>query len=158
TEVNKGDKLIQLDDSGLYEQLKEKKIDLDNAKAAWVTAEKAYEITESQNKSDIATAILNRDLAKIDLEKYEKGEYVALLQDADGKLLIARSDMSMWEERYAWSARMSRPGRRYVTAAQAQADEARLKSARIAMAKAEEDKRVLTKYTGPRSVKDFQGK
>src|SRR5262249_38627867 len=101
TEVNKGDKLIQLDDSGLYEQLKAQKIEVDKANSEWIQAEKEYEITESQNKSDIAKAILDRDLAKIDLEKYEKGEYVAALQDADGKLLIARSDLSMWEERYA---------------------------------------------------------
>src|SRR5919198_1420835 len=53
---------------------------------------------------------------------------------------------------------MSRPGRRYVTAAQAQADEARLKSAKIALSKVEEEKRVLTKYMGPRTVKDWQGK
>jgi hypothetical protein len=64
----------------------------------------------------------------------------------------------MWEERAAWSARMSKPGRRFVTTAQAQSDEARLKSAQIALDKVVEEKRVLKEYTGPRTRKDFQGK
>jgi multidrug efflux pump subunit AcrA (membrane-fusion protein) len=157
-EVKKGDKLIQLDDSGLYEQLKEKKIALDNAYAAWVQAETEYTIAESENKSAIATAKLTLDLALIDLEKYEKGDLVQTLQEIEGRLMIARSDLAMWEERAAWSSRMSKPGRRYVTSAQAQADEARLKSAKIQLSKVEEEIRVLKDYTAKRQQKDLQGK
>jgi HlyD family secretion protein len=158
TQVKRGDRLVQLDDSSLYEQLKDQKIKLDNARSAWVQADTQYEIVKSQNVSDIATAKLLLELAVIDLEKYVKGEYVASSQDLDGKLMIARSDLAMWEERAAWSARMAKPGRRYVTQSQSQSDDARLKSAQIAVSKALEDKRVLEKYMMPRTVKDFQGK
>ena len=158
TQVKKGDRLVQLDDSGLVEQLKAKKIDVDNARAAWIQAEKEFEITQSQNKSDIATAKLALEIARINLEKYKKGDYVASKADLEGKLKIAESDLGMWEERAAWSSRMSKPGRRYVTLAQAQADEARLKSAQIAMLKAQDDLRVLEKFTGPRDSKDWLGK
>src|SRR5262249_29330244 len=50
-----------------------------------------------------------------------------------------------------------KPGRRYVTQSQAQSDEARLKSAQIALDKVQEEKRVLEKYTGPRERKNKQG-
>jgi len=107
TQVKRGDRLVQLDDSGLYEQLKEKKITLDKARSDWVKAETDFEITRSQNSSDLATAKLQLELAVLDLEKFVKGEYVASLQDLEGKLLIARSDLAMWEERSAWSMRMA---------------------------------------------------
>ena len=158
TQVKRGDRLVQLDDSALHESLKAQKIVVDQARAAWVTAEKEYEIVESQNRSDIATQKLALELARLDLEKYEKGEFVQAMQEIEGRLMIARSDLTMWEERSAWSQRMSKPGRRYVTTAQAQADEARLRSAEIALAKVLEEKRVLEKFTGPRSRKDFVGK
>ena len=158
TQVKRGDRLIQLDDSALHEMLKAQKIVVDQARAAWVSAEKEYEIVESQNRSDIATQKLALELAKLDLEKYEKGEYVQALQEIEGRLMIARSDLTMWEERAAWSQRMSQPGRRYVTTAQAQADEARLRSAEIALAKVLEEKRVLEKFTGPRNRKELIGK
>lgn len=158
TQVKRGDRLIQLDDSALHEMLKAQKIVVDQARAAWVSAEKEYEIVESQNRSDIATQKLTLELAKLDLEKYEKGEYVQALQEIEGRLMIARSDLTMWEERAAWSQRMSQPGRRYVTTAQAQADEARLRSAEIALAKVLEEKRVLEKFTGPRNRKELIGK
>ncbi|MFO0927971.1 MAG: HlyD family secretion protein [Gemmataceae bacterium] len=123
-----------------------------------MTAEKNYEITESQNRSDIATAKLTQELALIDLEKYHKGEYIQQMQEIEGRLMIARSDLAMWEERSAWSERMAKPGRMYVTMSQAQADEARMKSARIALSKVDEERRVLKDYTGPRTEKDLQGK
>ena len=158
TQVRRGDKLVQLDDSGLYEQLKTQRITLDQAYAAWVQADKNSEIVVSQNSSDKATAKLVKELAVIDLEKYEKGDYVATLQEIEGRQLIAKSDLSMWEERSSWSERMSRPGRGYVTASQAQADDARFKSARIALSKVDEEMRVLDKFTRGRTIKDLQGK
>jgi HlyD family secretion protein len=157
-EVQKGDKLIQLDDSGLFEQLKQQKITLDQAYALFVQADTNADIVESQNKSDIATAKLALELATIDLKKYEEGEFIQQAKEIEGRLTMAKSDLAMWEERAAWAARMAKPGRRFVTTSQAQADEARLKSARIALSKIEEEERVLKKYTYERSRKDFQGK
>lgn len=55
------------------------------------------------------------------------------LSDLLKKLDTARSDLFMWKERAAWSERMSRPGRQYVTVSQAEADAARHKSAELAV-------------------------
>jgi multidrug efflux pump subunit AcrA (membrane-fusion protein) len=161
TEVKKGEKLIDLDDSGLYEQLKSKKIDVDQARSAWMQAEEKYKIVISQNFSDIAKAHLDVALTTIDLEKYVKGEYLSKKLDIEGRLELARSDQAMWEERAAWSGRMSKPGRRYVTAAQAQADAARLASARLAVKNVIEEMRVLEDPNfgnKKRSIMDLQGK
>ncbi len=72
-----GDLLVELDDSGLQEQLKTQKITVDNAQSAMIQAEQTYNITVSQNDSDIKTAETNVELALINLMKYtglEKSE------------------------------------------------------------------------------------
>lgn len=57
--------------------------------------------------------------------------------DLKKKEAMARSDLEMWKERAAWSERMSRPGRQFVSPSQAEADQARLRSALLALRKAE---------------------
>ena len=64
------DLLVDLDDSGLQEQLKTQKITVDKAESDKIQAEEAYKITVSQNDSDIKTAETKLELAIIDLMKY----------------------------------------------------------------------------------------
>ena len=109
-QVVKGDKLVELDSSGFVEQLKDQKIKVDQAKAAWVTANEQYHIQESQNESDIEAAKNTLDLARIDLEKYEKAEFVQALEDVDGRIEIARADLDIWADAFSWSSRMVRKG------------------------------------------------
>ncbi len=65
------------------------------------------------------------------LEKYAH-QYAAL---AD-QLRKLQSDSNMLQERATWSERMSQPGRQYVTLSQAEADQARLRTARFDEAEA----------------------
>jgi multidrug resistance efflux pump len=157
TEVKKGDKLVDLDDSGLYEQLKAQKIDLDKAKNDWDAAEEQLKIVKSQNETDIAKAHLDLLLAEIELEKYKEGDYKAAKLDIEGRLEMASSDLEMWEERAAWSARMSKPGKRYVTEAQAQSDLARKVAAAIIRDKVKDELRVLKEYTYKKETATRQG-
>ncbi len=158
TQVKKGERLVQLDDSGLHEQRKTQAITVEQAAAALETATQNLTIVLEQNKSDYATAVLAKELAVIDRDKYRDGEYVQTKEEIKGRMMIARSDLTMWQERAAWSERMSKPGLRFVTTAQAQADEARLRGAEIAVQKIEEEIRVLEKFTRDRTLKDLNGK
>jgi HlyD family secretion protein len=192
--VQEGDKLIELDDSGLQEELKAQRIKVDEARAAYVTAETNYQIVESENVSAIETARNALQLAEINLEKYigrvintehalsmlgtlggstgclttgsalaaavkpgvrYGGEHHQLRQDAEGRLMMARSDVEMWEEKSSWSQRMSQRG--YVTASQAQADASRLQGAILGLRKVEEELRVLQDYTYRATVIELQG-
>jgi HlyD family secretion protein len=69
-EVTRGQKIIELDDSGLQEQLKTQNITLNSARSNWIQADKNCAIQESQNFSDIETAKVNLILAELDLRKY----------------------------------------------------------------------------------------
>jgi multidrug efflux pump subunit AcrA (membrane-fusion protein) len=160
TQVQAGDKLIELDDSAFQDQLRSQKITVDTTQADWIQAEENYKITESQNASDIATAKLKLDLARIILRNYLEGTYEKSKRDIEGRLLMANSDLEMWEERSAWSTRMSRPGRRYVTAAQAESDAARKISAQISLKNVQEELRVLEDPqfgTKVQQIKQYQG-
>jgi HlyD family secretion protein len=64
------DLLVDLDDSGLQEQLKTQKITLDTAESNKIQAEEQYKITVSQNASDIKTAETLVELKTIALMKF----------------------------------------------------------------------------------------
>jgi len=95
-QVVKGEKLVELDSSGFVEQLKDQRIKVDQAKAAWVTANEEYHIQESQNESDLEAAKNTLDLARIDLERYEKADFFQALEDVDGRIEIARANLDIW--------------------------------------------------------------
>jgi multidrug efflux pump subunit AcrA (membrane-fusion protein) len=154
--VKQGQELVLLDDSGLQEQLKTEQITLDSAEAAWIASAENYKIVESQNNSDIKTAEIALQLAKLDLEKYLKGDYEQSLKDVEGRTIMAESDLEMWRDRAAWSTRMVK--KHFVTPSQAQADRDRLQSATIALEKVQEEKRVLTEFTYVRTKTDLESK
>jgi hypothetical protein len=68
--VQEGDKLIELDDSGLQEEMKAQKILVDQARAAWVAAEANLKIVETENLRLIETERTKLRVAEINLEKY----------------------------------------------------------------------------------------
>lgn len=65
-----GDLVVDLDSSGLEEQLKTQKIVVDKAESDKIQAEEQYKISVSQNESNIKTAETDVELAAIDLSKY----------------------------------------------------------------------------------------
>jgi multidrug efflux pump subunit AcrA (membrane-fusion protein) len=155
-EVQKDDKVIELDDSGLKEQLKAQNITVDEKKAAEITAAEKYRSDDIQCQIDIEKAINARDLAKLDLEKYIEGDFVQALSDIDGKLETAQSDLENWKDRAAWSSRMQKKG--LMSKVQADADASRVDGARISLKSLEESKRVLVDFTKKRTIQDLTAK
>lgn len=136
------DLLVDLDESGLIEQLKAQKITLDQAEAGKVKAEEDYKIQVSQNESDIKTAETVLQLAIIDLEKYQKGDFPQALKDVEGRIKVAESDAEQQRERAAWAQRMLKMG--YYTVSQSDAEQSKLQSYELTLAKVQEERRVLT--------------
>ena len=155
-EVKKGDKVIELDDSGLREQLKAQSITVDSAKSAEVTAFEKMRSDDIQSQIDIEKAENARRLAEIDLRKYKLGDYVQALKDVDGRIETAKSDLESWQERFEWSKRMLKKG--LMSKVQTDADESRRDGARFAFQKVEEEKRVLVNYIKRRTEQDLTAK
>ena len=155
-EVQKGDKIMELDSSGLIEQLKDQNIKVEQAKASMVKAEEDYGIQKLNNETDIEKAENAFALAKIDLEKYIEGDFEQSLKDVEGRITTAQSDLEDWKDRSAWSNRMWKKG--LMSKVQADTDAGRVQAADIALQKLKEEKRVLTDYTRKRTVTDLTAK
>ncbi len=136
------DLLVELDDSGLIEQLKDQKIVVDKAESDWIQAREVYKVKEEQYKSDKKTAETNLELAKIDLEKYQKGDFPQALQDVEGRIKVAESDLEQQRDRAAWAQRMLKKG--YYTVSQSDSEQSKLQSMELALAKVVTERRVLT--------------
>jgi multidrug resistance efflux pump len=150
-----GEKIMELDSSGLVDQLQTQTIAVDQAKAAYIKADEDFRIQELDNESDIEAKRNALDLAKIDLEKYLQGDYPQAEKDIEGRLVTTKSDLSDWETRAGWSGRMYKKG--LMSKVQADTDASRVDGARIAVGKVEEERRVL-EYTKKRTVQDLQAK
>jgi multidrug resistance efflux pump len=139
--VKKDDLLLEFDDSGLVEGLKTQNIAVDQARAAWITAQEQYKIQLSQNDSDIQTKRTALELASIDLEKYHMGDFPQSLKDVEGRIKVAESDLEQQRDRAAWAQRMLKKG--YYTISQSDAEQSKLQSNELSLAKVAEEKRVL---------------
>ncbi|HEY7328959.1 MAG TPA: hypothetical protein VH592_15050 [Gemmataceae bacterium] len=156
--VKDGDKIIELDDSALQDQLTTQEIEVAKAKEAWLKAKLQKAIDQGNNEAEVETKKILVSVAEITLKEYMSGLFVQLQVDLRNKLDMAKSDLFMWQERAVWSDRMSRPGRQYVTVAQAEADEARHKTAELTLQSYNTQMDVLEKLTKEKNRVDLEGK
>jgi multidrug efflux pump subunit AcrA (membrane-fusion protein) len=134
--VNKGDLLVDIDDSYLQEQARGKKIDRDNAEALKVASEQTY----PQKKVAIS-------LAEQAAEKWIKGDYPQQLHDLESQITIAKAILQQQQDRTTWVGRMVKKG--YMTASQEQAEEDNLNGDQLSLQNKQELKKVLVEYTDP---------
>jgi len=69
-DVNDGKVLVELDSSGLKEQLSQREIELTSAEAGYADANESHLIQINQNESDITAAELKIKFTLMDLQKY----------------------------------------------------------------------------------------
>ena len=156
TLVEKGEVVMELDKSGLEDQLQSHRIVLTQTEADFNSAEDKLTIEKSQSISDIKTAEVAIELAELVLRKYREGDYLQLIRDIKGRKSIAESDLEMVRERSAWAERMVKKG--YLSESQARSERSRLSSAELALLKVEEELRVLNEYEKQRAEKDLLSK
>jgi HlyD family secretion protein len=136
TYVNKGDLLVDIDDSYLQEQAQAKKIERDNAEALKIAAEQ----THPQKKVAIS-------LAEQAQEKWVKGDYPQQLHDLESKITIAKAVLQQQQDRANWVGRMVKKG--YMTASQEQAELDNLNGDQLDLQGKQEQRKVLVEYTDP---------
>lgn len=98
--VRKGDLVVELDSAQAQDQINNQRINTEKATNALITAQLTLDIQKSQTNSDISAAHLKLDLAKLDLEKFEKGGAAVSLLEASNTLLQAQAQFQVNEEKY----------------------------------------------------------
>jgi RND family efflux transporter MFP subunit len=87
--VKKGDKLIELDDSGLREELNRRALDLEQARAALVKAEENLKLVQTENEIDVRLREIDLRIAELSLKR-DKGKDRDLKEELQLKIEQAR--------------------------------------------------------------------
>lgn len=133
--VEKGTELAKLDSSQLDEQISQQKITVEKARAAYVQAEKDFNV------------------AKIAIREYLEGTYKQELQQLEADIKIAREALSSAENTLQYTQRMFRKG--YATVLQRDAKQFAIERAKLDLDAALTAKKVLTEFTRPKMLEDL---
>jgi HlyD family secretion protein len=154
TLVEKDQLLVELDSSKLRNDATAQEIVVEQAAATLKTAEKNVEIQITQNDSDIAAAELKLDLARLDLRKYEEGEYEQLKNTIKGEIELAFEEQSRAKDKYEFTKRLIKKG--YAKQSEVEADRVALSKANINLSVAEEKLTVLNDFTAKRQIAELK--
>ena len=150
TRVSKGTLLVELDASGLQDNLIEQQIRLQNAEASFIQAREQLGVTKSQAESNISQAALDHQFAKEDLDKYIEGEYKQLLREAESKITLARETIQLAKRKLDWSEKLYEED--YISLADRDTDRLAHNRAQLDLELAEAAKKLLEEYTHKRKM------
>jgi RND family efflux transporter MFP subunit len=93
TKVKKGDVVCKFDGSEIQKHIAEQEIKVKQAVARIETTQQEMEIQRTKGESDVIAAEVDRDLALLDLEKYQKGDYPAEYKKSEGEMRLNKKDV-----------------------------------------------------------------
>ncbi len=173
-DVAEGKVIVQLDSSGLEEREADRQISFYDAEAAHTEAQEDYEIQLKQNESNIAIAELNVKFARMELERYlgadlgarvlEGGAHFAALaeetalgglarqalRDLESQVQLAGEELTRAEDTLQWTQKLYEKG--FVNRNELAADHLAVTRRRIKVEAANEELRLLKRYTLPKEA------
>lgn len=150
TKISKGDKLVEIDSSELEDGFRQQKIKLADAELRAQQAKDDLVIAQSQSRTD-AIAVANRvTIAELDMEKYVKGDFLQDKRRKESAIRIAQEELKRALDRLEWTQRLAE--KEYVTQNDLEADEFALMKSEVELETAEEDLKLLEKYTYKRET------
>ncbi|MGM0416759.1 MAG: efflux RND transporter periplasmic adaptor subunit, partial [Thermodesulfobacteriota bacterium] len=152
--VEKGDLLIELDASVLEERLVEQQIRLQNDEAAYIQARENLAVVKNQAQSDVEQAQLALEFARVDLEKYEQGEYPAEVDEARARITVSQEELRRAEERHEWSKVLFEE--KFLSQTELQADALAAQKARLDLDLSRGKLELLREYDYPRRIKELR--
>lgn len=154
TMVKAGDLLCELDSALLVDKEKQQQIQVTQAEAELKQAEENVAIQKTQNDSDNSAALLAYELAKLDLEKFLKGESQRDINVKQGAITKAREDLQRAEETFEFSKRIAKKG--YKNQNDVEADRINVVKAQIDLEIAKEDLAVEKDYVQKRKERELK--
>jgi HlyD family secretion protein len=108
--VKKGDLLVELDSAQAQDQVNQQTINYEKAKFAVEQAQATLDIQKSATNSDYLAADLKVRFAKIDREKYERGQLKVDMVEASNKIVQAIAVLSINLDSYMNSTNLAAKG------------------------------------------------
>ncbi len=92
-QVKQGDILAELDKTNLEQDLQQGLISIEQMESDVIQKERDFEIQRIQNESEMTKAKFKVEMARMDMEKYEKGEGPQKIKEVEANLEKAKRDM-----------------------------------------------------------------
>lgn len=91
--VTNGQLLVELESSELKERYLDQQSDVAEAEAALLQAQEQLEIKKLKDATDFEGALLDVELARLDLQKYEEVEYTQMVEKAESEIMLAEEEL-----------------------------------------------------------------
>lgn len=153
TKVNKGDLVCQLDKKELEEKITAKEVVINTAEANMLQAKENLEIQKIVNERDKSTAETAYQLALLDKEKYENGEYRQLVNTLEGSIKLKQEEKTRAEQSLEFSKRMAKKG--YRSQSELEAEQLSFNKAVIEVSVEQEKLVVLKNYEYRRKIAEL---
>lgn len=145
TSVKKGETILTLDSTAIRQKIEDTTLDLKKAEADLSSSRETLEIQKSQNDTNLESAEVALDLARLDLKQYDEGTYPQQFADATTQVEMTKITLKNREEDLDQTRKLYT--RSFVTAADVKKAELDVTTAQNDYEKAKTALRVLTDYS-----------
>jgi len=143
--VKTGDLLVEFDAAALVEKRNDQEITANTAHGNLIIAEERLGVTKGECEGNLLEREVTLDLAKMELEKYEKGDFPEEKRQREADIALADEELQRAAEKLEWSRKLAKEG--FLTRTELQADELALRRKEIDLEMAKTKMNVLTNYT-----------
>lgn len=154
TRVKKGDLLVELDGSGLQDDLIQQQISVDNADASFIRAREDLAVAKNQAESDISRAELDYQFAQEDVKQYVKGEHPQEVKEAESNITLANEELERAAEQLKWSERLY--DEKYISHTELEADRLTHNRKQLNYELAVGSLQLLQEYTSKRKLAELE--
>jgi len=151
TIVKRGDLLVELDATGIEDQLSLTEVAYQQSLFAFSEQEERFDVLKSENTVRLRAAELAADLAVQDLKKYNDGQWPQLKKKSESSISLATEELRRAQERLEGTMRLEKKG--YATATELVTDTLAVKRREIELQTATEEGRLLVEFDSPRTLK-----
>lgn len=145
TAVKQGDLLVELASDEIENRILQEELKESNAITAFEAAKTELDIQRDKNASDVRKADLQIELKKLELDKYEKGDWEQKLKDAD--IAIKQADITLKRNEQTYIASKKLFDKKYISQIDYDKDEFEFLKAQWDLDKANKAIEVLNTYT-----------
>lgn len=145
TPVKEGDLLVELASNEIDDRIQKEELQETNALTAFEAAKAELDIQRDKNASDIRKGELQIELKKLELDKYEKGDWSQKLKDA--KIAIEQAEISLHRRKQDYDAAKELLAKKFITQTEYDEDDFNFKKAEWDLEKARKSLQVLEQYT-----------
>lgn len=156
TRVEKGDVVVELDSSSFIKQLTDQQIGVERASNARSQAEQANVTAESKAQGDLANAELALEFTKLDIQKYEQGEYPVARRTMQIGIALAEEELERAQVELQFSEDLA--GDKYINQGELEAARFGVTQREFKVENAKENLRLLEQFTFPRTKRDLESK